>query len=179
MNKDDTNESLLILIGELLYKNQLLRESIASKDEVIELSQLAREAGAYVIGTRHAGRQFTFDFGAQESVDLDKDVWDDVGEVDLVLDVLDGDTANRSAGVTRAGGTLVTVADLTEVRPSGGLAIDFVVVSDRSQLSENVQRARKGGVPTNIDNVAILDDVVVAFNTTERVKDETTIRVRP
>jgi len=37
MNKDDTHESLLILIGELLYKNQLLREAIASKDEVIEL----------------------------------------------------------------------------------------------------------------------------------------------
>jgi len=37
MNKDNANESLLILIGELLYKNQLLRESIASKDEVIEV----------------------------------------------------------------------------------------------------------------------------------------------
>lgn len=37
MNKGDANESLLVLIGELLYKNQLLREAIASKDEVIEL----------------------------------------------------------------------------------------------------------------------------------------------
>lgn len=37
MNKDDANESLLVLIGELLYKNQLLREAIASKDEAIEV----------------------------------------------------------------------------------------------------------------------------------------------
>lgn len=37
MNKVDANESLLILIGELLYKNQLLREAVASKDEAIEL----------------------------------------------------------------------------------------------------------------------------------------------
>ena len=37
MNKDDATESRLILIGELLYKNQLLREAIASKDEAIEL----------------------------------------------------------------------------------------------------------------------------------------------
>ena len=37
MSKDDANESLLVLIGELLYKNQLLREAIASKDEAIEL----------------------------------------------------------------------------------------------------------------------------------------------
>ena len=37
MNEDDAHESLLVLIGELLYKNQLLREAIASKDEVIGL----------------------------------------------------------------------------------------------------------------------------------------------
>jgi hypothetical protein len=36
MNKDDANESLLILIGELLYKNQLLREAVASKGQDIE-----------------------------------------------------------------------------------------------------------------------------------------------
>jgi len=37
MNEDDAHESLLVLIGELLFKNQLLREAIASKDELIEL----------------------------------------------------------------------------------------------------------------------------------------------
>src|SRR5437868_3770517 len=37
-------------------------------------SQLAREAGAYVIGTgRAGGRQTALDFGAQEFVDLDND----------------------------------------------------------------------------------------------------------
>src|SRR5215472_9564690 len=37
-------------------------------------TQLAREAGAYVIGTgRAAGRQTALDFGAQEFVDLDND----------------------------------------------------------------------------------------------------------
>lgn len=180
MNKDDTNSSLLLLIGELLYKNQLLRESIASKEEVIEVTQLARETWAYVIGTRLAdGRQFTFDFGAQESVELDRDAFEDVGGVDPVLNVLGGDIGKRSAGVTHAGGTLVTVADLTESRLSDGLATDFVVVSDRTHLSEIVQRGRNGEVRTNIDNVAILDDVVVAFNTTERIKDESTLRVRP
>src|ERR1700758_2675854 len=37
MKEDDADESFLVLIGELLYKNQLLREAIASKDQVIEL----------------------------------------------------------------------------------------------------------------------------------------------
>ena len=73
-------------------------------------SQLAREAGAYVIGTgRAAARQIALDFGAQEFVDLDNDALGDIGEVDLVFDVLGGDIAKRSAGVIRAGGTLVTV----------------------------------------------------------------------
>ena len=108
-------------------------------------SQLAREAGAYVIGTgRAGGRQTALDFGAQEFVDLDNDALEDVGEVDLVFDVLGGDIAKRSAGLIRAGGTLVTITGPTEARPSGGLTIDFVVVPDRAQLSELVQRARDG-----------------------------------
>jgi len=37
MDKYSAHGSLLLLIGELLYKNQLLREAIASKDEIIQL----------------------------------------------------------------------------------------------------------------------------------------------
>ena len=46
-----------------------------------------------------AARQTALDFGAQEFVALDKDVLEDVGQVDLVFDVLGGDIAKRSAGV--------------------------------------------------------------------------------
>ena len=42
-------------------------------------------------------------------VDLDNDTLEDVGEVDLVFDVIGGDIQKRSAGLIRAGGTLVTV----------------------------------------------------------------------
>src|SRR6266850_7832164 len=93
------------------------------------VTQLAREAGAYVIGTGRAGdRQTVLDFGAKEFVDLENDVLKDVGRVDLVFDVIGGDIGKRSAGLIRAGGTLVTVTGPTEARPSGGLTIDFVVV---------------------------------------------------
>ncbi len=51
--------------------------------------------------------QTAFDFGAQEFVDLYNQVLEDVGEVDLVFDVLGGDIAKRSAGLIRAGGTPV------------------------------------------------------------------------
>jgi len=143
-------------------------------------TQLAREFGAYVIGTgRAAHRQTALDFGAQEFVDLENDALEDVGGVDLVFDVLGGDIAKRSAGLIRAGGTLVTIAGPTEARPADGLAIDFVVVPDRAQLSEIVRRARDGRLRTNIGNVSTLDDAVAAFNRTERRKGKTIIRVRP
>ena len=61
-------------------------------------TQLAREFGAYVIGTgRAAHRQAALDFGAQEFVDLENDALEDVGGVDLVFDVFGGDIAKRSA----------------------------------------------------------------------------------
>jgi NADPH:quinone reductase-like Zn-dependent oxidoreductase len=144
------------------------------------VTQLAREAGAYVIGTgRAADRQTALDFGANEFVDLDNDALEDVGGVDLVFDVIGGDIAKRSARLIRAGGTLVTIAGPAEARPANGLAVDFVVESDRAQLTEIVQRVRDGRLRTNIGTVSTLDDAVAAFNRTERRKGKTVIRVRP
>jgi NADPH:quinone reductase-like Zn-dependent oxidoreductase len=144
------------------------------------VTQLAREFGAYVIGTgRAADRQTALDFGAQEFVDLENDTLEDVGGVDLVFDVIGGDIQKRSASLIRAGGTLVTVVGPPEARPADGLAVDFVVESDRAQLREIVQRVRDGRLRTNIGNVATLDDAVAALNPTERIKGKTIIRVRP
>src|SRR6201995_739056 len=92
------------------------------------VTQLAREAGAYVIGTgRAADRQKALDFGAHEFVDLDSDVLEDVGGVDLVFDVIGGENPKRAASLIRTGGTLVTIAGPPEARPPAGLALDFVV----------------------------------------------------
>jgi NADPH:quinone reductase-like Zn-dependent oxidoreductase len=143
------------------------------------VTQLGRAAGAYVIGTgRAADRQKALEFGAAEFVDLENDTLEDVGEVDLVLDVIGGDIQKRSAGLIRAGGTLVSIVGPVEARPADGLAVDFVVESDRAQLGEIVQRVRDGRVQTNIGTVATLDDAVAALNTTERVNGKTIIRVR-
>src|SRR4030095_10081068 len=144
------------------------------------VTQLAREAGAYVIGTgRAADRQTVLDFGAKEFVDLENDVLKDVGRVDLVFDVIGGDIGKRSAGLIRAGGTLVSVVGPPEKRPADGLAVDFVVESDRAQLGEIVRRVRDGRLRTHIGNVSTLDDAVAAFNRTRRINGKTIIRVRP
>jgi len=141
--------------------------------------QLAREAGAYVIGTgRATDRQKALDFGANEFVDLGADRLEDVGGVDLAFDVIGGDIQKRSAALIRSGGVLVTVVGPTDVRPADGLTVDFVVEADRAQLGEIVQRVRDGRLRANVGKVASLDDAVATFNSTERRAGKTVIRVR-
>jgi NADPH:quinone reductase-like Zn-dependent oxidoreductase len=143
-------------------------------------TQLAREAGAYVIGTgRAAQRQRALDFGAHEFIDLESDALENAGGVDLVFDALSGDVAKRSAGLIRAGGKLVTVTGPTDVRLANGAVVDFVVEPDRAQLSEMVLRVRDGRLRTYIGATVSLDEAIAALNSTTRPSGKTIIRIRP
>lgn len=142
--------------------------------------QLAREAGAQVIGTgRAAHREAALNFGANEFVDLDNDALEDINQVDLVIDVLGGAIAKRSLGIIRAGGRLVTVTGPMEEQADGVAVVDFVVEADRSQLREIVERFRDGRLKTNTGSVVSLDDAVATYNSPDRVKGKTIVRVRP
>jgi NADPH:quinone reductase-like Zn-dependent oxidoreductase len=142
------------------------------------VTQLAREAGAYVIGTgRAADRQKVLDLGANEFVDLENDRLEDVGEVDLVFDVIGGDIGKRSAGLVKAGGILVSVVGPVEVKPANGFSVDFVVEADRTQLDGIVQRVRDGRLRPNIGVTVALDNAIAVLNSTERRKGKTVIQV--
>jgi NADPH:quinone reductase-like Zn-dependent oxidoreductase len=144
------------------------------------VTQLASEVGAYVIGTgRSADREKALDLGAQEFVDLENDTLQDVGEVDLVFDVIGGDIQKTSSALIKAGGTLVSVVGRVEGQLANGRAIDFVVEADRDQLGEIVKRVGDGRLRTNIGTIASLDDAVATFNSSERLKGKTIIQVRP
>ena len=142
--------------------------------------QLARQAGAYVIGTgRAAHREAALDFGANEFVDLDTDALENIGQVDLVFDVLGGDVAKRSLGAIRAGGRFVTITGWNEERAGGVQQIDFVVEADRAQLTEIAKRFRDARLKTNTGNLVTLDNAIATYNSTERVKGKTIVRVHP
>ncbi|HXI98763.1 MAG TPA: zinc-binding dehydrogenase [Gemmatimonadaceae bacterium] len=96
-----------------------------------------------------------------------------------MFDVIGGDIGKRSARLIRGGGTLVSIVGPTEAQPTDGLAVDFVVESDRAQLTEIVQRVRDGRLRTNIGSVSSHDDALATFNQTKRIKGKTIIRVRP
>ncbi len=141
--------------------------------------QLAREFGAYVIGTgRGAHRETALDFGVNEFVDLDGDTLENIDKVDLVFDVLGGDIAKRSLAVVRTGGKFVSITGWNEEQVDGVQHIDFVVEADRSQLMEIAKRFRQGRLKTNTGSVVTLDNAVATYNATDRVKGKTIIRVR-
>lgn len=141
-------------------------------------AQLAREAGAYVIGTgRAADRAAAIEFGANDFVDLGTDDLDAVGPVNLVLDVIGGKVGDRSTDLVGPGGTLVTIAEPPARRPDGGRSVFFVVEVSRRQLTEIAQRVRDGRLRTNITVVRPLAEAVDAFNPTERVVGKTVITV--
>jgi NADPH:quinone reductase-like Zn-dependent oxidoreductase len=140
--------------------------------------QLAREFGAYVIATgRAADRQKVLDLGAQEFVDLESDVLEDVGGIDLVFDVIGGDIGKRSAGLVRPGGALMSIVGPAEVRPIEGRAVDFVVEADSGQLVELVHRIRDGRLRMIIGQEADLDHAIAAFSAGGRRTGKTIITV--
>lgn len=143
------------------------------------VTQLAREAGAYVVGTgRAADRQRALDFGAHEFVDLDSDTLGDIGSVDLVFDVIGGDVQRESAALIKSGGTLVSIVGPVEPGLVDGRAIDFVVEADREGLLEIQRRVRDGRLRSNIGKVVNLDEAVATFTSTERHQGKTVVRVR-
>ncbi|GAA2452986.1 NADP-dependent oxidoreductase [Streptomyces glaucus] len=73
--------------------------------------QLAKERGAYVIGTASAGKhEFLRSIGVDEPVDYrETDFAETVKDVDVVLDTLGGDVSVRSLRVLRPGGIVVSL----------------------------------------------------------------------
>ncbi len=140
--------------------------------------QLAHEAGARVIGTgRTHSRETVLGLGADAFVDLHSDRLEDVGEVDLVLDVLGGEILDRSTALVRAGGTLVTIAEPPRLQPENGRAVFFVVEPDRARLSELVRRVRDGRLRPIVGDVRPLSEAPDAFAPGKRAPGKTIIRV--
>ena len=140
--------------------------------------QLARAAGARVIGTgRAADAELARDLGADAFLDLEADPLEDAGEVDVVLDVIGGELGDRSAGLVRSGGTLVTIVAPPEVRPPAGRAVFFIVEADRRGLAELARRVRDGRLQPVVGAVRPLADTADAFAHRTRTPGKTVIRV--
>ena len=140
--------------------------------------QLAREVGAVVIGTgRAADRDTVLGLGAHAFLDLETDKLEDVGEVDVVFDVIGGEILDRSAALVRPGGTLVTIVGTPTVKPMDGRALYFVVEPDSIRLAELAQRLRDGRLKPIVGAVRSLREAPDTFTPTQRTPGKTIIRI--
>jgi NADPH:quinone reductase-like Zn-dependent oxidoreductase len=80
--------------------------------------QVAKALGAYVVATAGGDkRKFVEGLGADEVIDYTAvDFTEAAGDIDVVLDTIGGDTAERSLGVLRPGGHLVTAVAEEDAR---------------------------------------------------------------
>ncbi|MFJ4367982.1 NADP-dependent oxidoreductase [Streptomyces chartreusis] len=141
--------------------------------------QLAREAGARVIATgRAADRDTALGLGADTFVDLQAEKLEEIGEVDVVLDVIGGEILERSTALVRPGGTLVTIAEQVTIQPHDGRAIFFVVEPDRARLADLAERLRHGRLKPIIGAVRTLAEAASAFTPDKRTPGKTIIRVK-
>ncbi|MFB9690281.1 NADP-dependent oxidoreductase [Amycolatopsis plumensis] len=123
--------------------------------------QLARDAGAHVIGTgRGTHREAAIEAGAHAFVDLDRQ-WVE-GQAELVFDTVGEDVLARSAAIVRPGGTLVSISAPPPAVP-GGRAVYFIVEPDRAQLTELADRVRAGRLRPTVGATYALPDTRQAF----------------
>ncbi|ARP63824.1 NADPH:quinone reductase [Mesorhizobium sp. WSM1497] len=105
--------------------------------------QIAKARGAYVVATASPGKlDFVRNLGADEVIDYTKgDFTDQVRDIDLVLDPMGGDHAQRSLKVLKRGGVLVSLLDVSDDTRAQASARDIrvermSVVPDREGLLE-------------------------------------------
>lgn len=134
--------------------------------------QMAAHLGARVTATARQGdRAFVQGLGAADVVDYENDRFEDrVKGVDVVLDLVGGQTQARSWGVLRPGGVLVSIA----VPPDPTLAVQhrargvfFIVEPDRGQLETIARLVDSGRLTPIVDRVVPLADSRAAYEELE------------
>jgi NADPH:quinone reductase-like Zn-dependent oxidoreductase len=140
--------------------------------------QLALEAGARVIGSGRAPqRETVLGLKAHAFLDMQRDRLEDVGEVDLVLDVIGGEILDRSAKLVRSGRHpgyhRRTTASAARQRTR-----DLLRRRTRSShLAALELRLRDGRLRPIIGAVYPLAEAVSAFDPAHRTGGKTIIRV--
>jgi len=127
--------------------------------------QLARWAGAHVIGTGRAGaRQRVLELGAEDFVDVEREGWEaTVGQVDLVYDAIGGDVLASSPAIVKPGGALVSVMAPPQTDRDDIRTVHFVRDPSGAQLREITRLVDEGTVRAQVGAVYPLADAREAF----------------
>jgi NADPH:quinone reductase-like Zn-dependent oxidoreductase len=145
----------LIERGRLVAGQRVLIHGAAGGVGVFAV-QLARRRGAHVIGTASASNvAFVRGLGADEVIDYRAQRFEHVvHDLDVVFDTVGGETLERSWGVLKPGGRLVTIATSVEGSqdPRTREAF-FIVQANRAQLAEIARLIDAGQLRPVVDAV--------------------------
>ena len=127
--------------------------------------QLARWAGAHVIGTGRAGaRQRVLELGADDFVDVEGDGWERaVRQVDLVYDTIGGDVLAHSPAIVKPGGALVSVMAPPQTDRDDIRTVHFVRDPSGAQLRDITRLVDQGRLRPQVGAVYPLADAREAF----------------
>ncbi|MFE2580459.1 NADP-dependent oxidoreductase [Streptomyces sp. NPDC059378] len=130
--------------------------------------QIAAALGARVTATASArDREFVTGLGAGLVVDYKNERFEDhVGDVDVVLDTVGGDTLTRSWATLRPGGTLVSIVqppDPDDAAARGARGLFFVVEPDRAGLVALTELIESGRLSPVVDRVVPLSGTRAAY----------------
>ncbi|MEU9161605.1 NADP-dependent oxidoreductase [Streptomyces sp. NPDC048424] len=128
--------------------------------------QIAKARGAYVIGTASAGKHGLLrELGADEVIDYrEQDFTEAVSDVDVVLDAVGGEIAERSLKVLKPGGHLVTLPgpDGLPADAQGVHASWVLVEPDLKGLEAIAALADQGLLKPLVDTVLPLEQAAKA-----------------
>jgi NADPH:quinone reductase-like Zn-dependent oxidoreductase len=128
--------------------------------------QLARWRGARVTATAsHSNLDFVRGLGADEVIDYQATRFEEVVRgIDVVFDTVGGETLQRSWGVLKPGGTLVTIAAPDErTADERSRAAFFIVEARRSQLEEITCLIDSGAIRPIVDSIFPLAEARQAY----------------
>jgi NADPH:quinone reductase-like Zn-dependent oxidoreductase len=149
--------------------------------------QLAKAQGAYVITTCSAeDMDFVRSLGADEAIDYHKERFEDrITEVDLVFDLIGGDTQERSWAVLKEGGAMVsTLAKPSERQAQihhARAATNYMAQPDAGELGEIAHLITTNKVHPHVEARIPLDHVAEAHRKAEHghPRGKIVLEIRP
>ena len=146
--------------------------------------QIARWKGARVVATAAAeDASYLKGLGVEQVIDYQSERFEDrAGNPDIVIDLIGGDTLNRSYSIVKKGGIIVSTvgqADQGKAAKTGARAVNIVMKRSSEELAEIAKLVDQGIVKPRMDKVLPIDEARRAhdLNQTGKTHGKVVLRV--
>lgn len=137
--------------------------------------QLAKNLGAYVVGTSSAkNKDFVLSLGADEHIDYHGYDWKNSPyEFDFILDTIGGDNIDLSLEVAKAGGTIISIPSglnesVTEKAKAKGVEGYFILVkSDGEGMKKLASLLENGTIKSHVSDTFPFEEIGAAHTQVE------------